>query len=145
MVDIREELDKKGIYACKTVGNSMEPMLVQGRDTVIVKKAEFPLKKFDIPVYTRIDHYTMHRIVRVTASGRYVICGDNRPDKEYDITDKDIVGVLAGFYQGDRYIECGSEEELQYAIRACKTYYKRALKHFIFRVKRKLKKIFGSK
>ena len=141
MVDIRKELEEKGIYASKTMGNSMQPMLVQGRDTVIIKKPEFPLKKFDIPVYVRKNHYTMHRIVKVTSSG-YVICGDNRPDKEYDITDKDIVGVLAGFYQGDKYIEAGSEEDLQYAKRACRTYPKRAFRHFLFKAKRKLKRMF---
>ncbi len=141
MVDIKKILDEKGIYASKTMGNSMEPMLVQGRDTVIVKKPEFPLKKFDIPVYIRKDHYTMHRIVKIKKSG-YVICGDNRPDREYDITDRDIVGVLAGFYQGERYIECGSEEDLKYAKRACRTYPIRAVRHFFFKAKRKLRRMF---
>ena len=144
MVDIRKELEEKGIYASKTLGNSMEPMLVQGRDTVIIKKPEFPLKKFDIPVYRRKDHYTMHRIVKVSASG-YVICGDNRPDKEYDITDKDILGVMAGFYQGDRYIEAGSAEDLRYARKACRSYPVRALKYFLFKAKRKLKRILRKK
>ncbi len=140
MTDIKKVLDEKGVYVSKTMGNSMEPMLVQGRDTVIVKKPVFPLKKYDIPIYRRKNHYTMHRIVKVTKSG-YVICGDNRPDKEYDITDKDIVGVLVGFYQKDKYIECGGEEDLHYARLACKTYPKRAFKHFVYKVKRKLKRM----
>jgi len=138
--DIRKILDENGVYVSKTVGNSMEPMLVEGRDTVIVKKPVFPLKKFDIPVYVRKDHYTMHRIVKVTKSG-YVICGDNRPDKEYDITDDKIVGILDGFYQGDKYIQCGGKEDMEYAKRACRTYPIRAFRHFVFKVKRKLKRM----
>ncbi len=140
MVDIKKVLDEKGVYVSKTMGNSMEPMLVQGRDTVIIKKAQFPLKKFDIPVYRRKDHYTMHRIVKITKNG-YVICGDNRPDREYDITDADIVGVLEGFYQGDKYIEAGSQADLNYAKKACRTYPVRAFRHFVFKVKRKLKRM----
>ena len=144
VTDIKKVLDEKGVYVSKTMGNSMEPMLVQGRDTVIIKKPVFPLKKFDVPVYRRKDHYTMHRIIKVTPKG-YVICGDNRPDREYDITEKDIVGVLEGFYQGDRYIECGSEEELRYARQAQKTYPKRAIRHLVFKAKRKLKRILKEK
>lgn len=144
MADIRKVLDEKGVYISKTMGNSMEPMLVQGRDTVVIKKPEFPLKKYDIPVYRRKDHYTMHRIVKVKKSG-YVICGDNRPDREYDITDKDIVGVMAGFYQADKYIEAGSEEDIMYAKKACRAYPKRAFRFFVQKVKRKLKRMFRKK
>ncbi len=141
---IEKAIAEKGIYACKTVGNSMNPMLVEGRDTVLIKKAEFPLKKYDIPVYRRLDHYTMHRIIKVTKKG-YVINGDNRPDLERDITDKDIVGVLAAFYNDGEYIECGSKEDLYYAKRARITYPIRFIKSFPKRLRVKLKRIFNVK
>lgn len=144
MVDIEKILDEKGIYTAKTVGNSMEPMLVQGRDTVIVKKAEFPLKKYDIPVYRRKNHYTMHRIVKVTKNG-YIINGDNRPDLEKDITDKDIVGVLAAAYRNGEYMECGSAEDIAFAKRARRTYPIRAFRFFLFRAKGKIKRILKIK
>ncbi len=144
MVDIEKILEEKGIYAAKTVGNSMNPMLVQGRDTVIIKKPCFPLKKFDIPVYRRKDHYTMHRIVKVTKNG-YVINGDNRPDLERDITEKDIVGVLAAFYHKGVYVECGSSVDIGFAKRARRTYPLRFLKSVVIRAKRKIKRIFKKK
>ena len=140
---IEKAIAEKGIYAGKTVGNSMNPMLVEGRDTVLIKKAEFPLKKNDIPVYRRLDHYTMHRIIKVTKDGKYVINGDNRPDYEYDITDKDIVGVLAAFYHNGEYIECGSDKDLYYAKRARRTYPLRVIKSLPRRIKAKLKRIFN--
>ncbi len=137
---IEKALAEKGVYASKTEGDSMEPMLVQGRDTVIIKKAEFPLKKYDIPVYHRDGHYTMHRIVKVTDQG-YVICGDNRINLEYDITDEDIVGVLAAFYHKGKYVEYGDAEYMRFARRAVRNYPLRVLKSLPKRVKRKLKKI----
>ena len=128
-------LNEKGIYACKTVGDSMQPMLVEGRDTVIIKKPEFPLKKFDIPVYKRDDHYTMHRIVRVTKRG-YVICGDNRANLERDITDDKIVGVLAAFYHNGEYVEYGDREYMRYAKSAYRKYLARRLKQAMKKIKR---------
>ena len=86
----------------------MNPMLAQGRDIVVVAAPEFPLKKYDIPVYRRNDHYTMHRIVKVTKKG-YIICGDNRAYLEKDINDNDIIGVLKGFYKNGEYISCEDE------------------------------------
>lgn len=139
---IEKAIAEKGIYAGKTVGNSMNPMLVEGRDTVLIKKPEFPLKKYDIPVYRRLDHYTMHRIIKVTKQG-YVINGDNRPDLERDITDKDIVGVLAAFYHNGEYIECGGKKDIYYARRARRTYPIRFIKYLPIRLKAKIKRILN--
>ena len=84
---IEDELELRGKYISKTEGTSMEPMLRQGRDRVVIVKPQFPLKKYDVPVYRRGDHYTMHRIIKIKKDGRYVICGDNRINFEYDITE----------------------------------------------------------
>ncbi len=133
---ITSALNEKGIYASKTIGDSMKPMLVEGRDTVLIKKPEFPLKKYDIPVYKRGDHFTMHRIVKVTKRG-YVICGDNRTFLERDITNEKIVGVLAAFYHNGKYVEYGDKEYMRYAKRACRTYPIRWLKAQWKRIKRR--------
>ncbi len=119
----------------------MEPMLKQGRDKVVIVPPEFPLKKYDVPVYHRDGHYTMHRIIKVLKNGKYVINGDNRLDYEYDITDNEIVGVLKAFYQGDKYIECTDKEYLKYVKRRRATYPIRKVKNFIGRVCRKIKNI----
>ena len=103
MKEIEKCLEKHGVYMTTTEGNSMAPMLKTG-DRIVVRKPTFPLKKYDIPVYRRDGHYTMHRIVKVTKSG-YVICGDNRTHLERDITDKDIVGVFAGMYRDENLLK----------------------------------------
>ena len=141
---IERALAEKDIYASKTEGVSMEPMLVQGRDTVIIKKPQFPMKKYDIPVYHRGDKYVMHRVVKVKKNG-YIICGDNCITLERDITDKDIVGVLAAFYHNGKYVEYGDREYVRYAKRAVRSYPLRLLKYFVAKGKGKLKRILKVK
>ncbi len=122
----------------------MNPMLVEGRDKVVIVPPKFPLKKYDVPVYRKLGHYTMHRIVKVTKYG-YIICGDNRGNLEKNVKKEDIVGMLDGFYQGDKYIDCQDKEFLQYGINAVKTLSKRRIKHFIKRVIRKIKRMIKNK
>lgn len=140
MQNIERLLAEKGIYACATQGNSMEPMLREGRDRVIITRPEFPLKKYDVPVYRRDGHYTMHRIVWVTKKG-YIICGDNRAVLEKDITDKDIVGVLEGYYRGDEYISCEDKEYLRYVKSVCRKYPIRLAKYITYRITDKIKRM----
>ncbi|MBR5614050.1 MAG: S24/S26 family peptidase [Clostridia bacterium] len=135
---IEKALEEKGVYAGKTTGDSMYPMLMQGRDTVIIKKPEFPLKKFDVPVYHNDGHYTMHRIIKVRKNG-YVIRGDNRIHREFK-TEDEIVGVLAAFYHNGKYVECDDEEFLRYAKQAQRTFLVRVARRAAQKVKAKIKK-----
>lgn len=137
MKGIEETLKTDKIFIGKTQGDSMYPMLVEGRDTVIIVPPVFPLKKYDVPVYRRDGHYTMHRIVRATKKG-YVICGDNRTHLERDITDNDIVGVLEAFYHNGKYVECTDKKYLQYARKICR---KLPFKIFARKIKSIYKKI----
>ena len=137
---LEEILKQNGIYITLTKGDSMNPMLVEGRDKVVIVPPEFPLKKYDVPVYRKMGHYTMHRIVRLTKNG-YIICGDNRAVLEKNVREEDIVGMLDGFYQGDKYIDRHDKEFLQYGIDAVMTLPKRRIKYFFKRVVRKIKRI----
>lgn len=142
MIGLEESLKQSGIYVTTTKGDSMNPMLVEGRDRVIIVPPKFPLKKYDVPVYRKMGHYTMHRVVKVTKSG-YIICGDNRIYLEKNVREEDIVGMLEGFYQGDKYISSTDKEFIQYGINAIKTLPKRRIKNFIKCVIRKVKGIVG--
>ena len=144
MSNIEKVLAEKGICVTTTKGDSMNPMLVEGRDRVVVVTPEFPLKKYDIPVYRKMGHYTMHRIVKVTKNG-YIICGDNRGTLEKNVKESDIIGVLNGFYQGDRFISCEDEEFLQYGKKAVRGLPMRLVKNFFRRAVRKIKRMIKSK
>ena len=130
MSNIEKVLAEKGICVTATKGDSMNPMLVEGRDKVVVVTPKFPLKKYDVPVYRKMGHYTMHRIVKVTKNG-YIICGDNRGNLEKNVKESDIIGVLNGFYQWDRYIDHTDEEFINYGITAVKGLTKRRIKEFL--------------
>ncbi len=138
MLGLEESLKQNGIYVTQTKGDSMNPMLVEGRDKVVIVPPVFPLKKHDIPVYRKQGHYTMHRIVKVTKKG-YIICADNRGVLETTVKESDIVGMLEGFYQEDKYIGREDSEFMEYAKLAEKTLYKRVIKRYSKRLLQKLK------
>ena len=140
MSNIEKVLRENGICITSTKGDSMNPMLVEGRDRVVVVLPKFPLKKYDVPVYRKMGHYTMHRIVKVTKNG-YIICGDNRGKLEKNVKETDIIGVLNGFYQGDRYISCSDEEYLKYAKKVVRRLPVRRIKNFVGRALKRIKLI----
>ena len=111
---VEEYLKQDGIYVGLTRGVSMRPMLRAGKDTILISPLSEPLKKYDVPLYRKGEAYVLHRIVAVREKG-YVICGDNCTEKEYDVTDGDIVGVLSGFRRGKRYVAIDSRWYLLYA------------------------------
>ena len=85
------------------VGTSMLPLLRQGRDLFIVeKRGADRLRRGDVVLYRRPpDQYVLHRIVKVREKD-YVILGDNCVNREYGITDEDILGVMTGFVRDGR-------------------------------------------
>ena len=89
-----EILKREGKLIYTNKGDSMLPMIREGKDLLEIEAIQGPLKKYDIPLYRRDSgQYVLHRIVKVRADD-YVICGDNRRRKESGITDRHIVGVL---------------------------------------------------
>ncbi|MDD6659231.1 MAG: S24/S26 family peptidase [Eubacteriales bacterium] len=103
---IKEILDTYGKYTGLTMGTSMQPLIHQQRDNIIVVKNKGRLKKYDVPVYvTPQGKYIMHRVIEVH-DDHYIIVGDNLTNREY-VTDDMICGVLVGFYKnGKKYIDC---------------------------------------
>lgn len=140
MKGIEKALKEDKLFIGKTQGDSMYPMLVSGRDSVVIKPPVFPLKKYDVPVYRRDGHYTMHRIVKVTRRG-YIICGDNRTYLEKNIKDKDIVGVLSAFYHNGKLIKCTDKAYIRYSKKVCRTLPTRMIKNLIKKIVRKIYKI----
>ena len=91
----------------RTRGTSMRPLLRQGRDIVVIKRPEFPLKAGDAPLY-RVKskkELVLHRILNVRKDGVYIIRGDNLFVKEY-VAESQIVGVMKAFYRDGKYCDC---------------------------------------
>ncbi len=99
-----EFLARDGRLVYSNVGDSMLPLIRQGRDLLVIKPKTGRLKKYDIPLYKRgSGRYVLHRVLKVRP-GDYVICGDNRWSREYGITDENIVGVLAAVIRDGKEI-----------------------------------------
>ena len=104
---IEDILQENGFYISTTVGMSMYPLLRNRKDTIVIRPVHKPLKQYDVPLYKRGGKYVLHRIVKVLPTG-YVICGDNCLNREYDITDAQIIGVLSEIVRGERKIRLDS-------------------------------------
>lgn len=109
-----EDAVKKGNFVIHPHGVSMWPMIRNGKDSLVINPVEGRLKKYDIPLYKdNRGRYVVHRIIKVTEDG-YVICGDGLYEIEYDITDKNIIGVVTGYFRGEKFIPCDAKNYLRY-------------------------------
>lgn len=128
-----EELDKKGILVYTNKGNSMYPLIRQGKDVLIIKKTNRRLKKMDVPLYKRESgQYVLHRIIKVNEND-YVIRGDNTYYNETGIRDDQILGVLSGVIRVGKEISVNSFSYKLYSYFWYYTYYLRKL---IIKIKR---------
>ena len=100
----RRVLEEVGYYVSTPLGKSMRPMLRDGKDNILVEKPTGRLKKFDVALYTRADGTSvLHRVVKVREKD-YAIRGDNCDYTEYGVTDEDLIGVMTGFWRGERFV-----------------------------------------
>lgn len=101
-----EQLQQHGVLVYTNVGDSMMPLLRQGRDLMVIeKRPEGRMKKYDAVLYKRptTGAYVMHRILKVRKDD-YVLCGDNRTWREYGVKDDWILGVLTAVIRDGKQI-----------------------------------------
>lgn len=100
---LEEIINLTGCLCVEIKGTSMNPLLKQGVNKVYIEKPKTRLKKGDVALYKRDSgEYVLHRVMKVLPDG-YVFCGDNHFVLEYGITDKHIVGVMQGYYTGEKF------------------------------------------
>ena len=102
LLTVEQALEREGIFVTTTSGVSMEPLFRHRRDTIVIVPPKGRLGKYDVPLYRRGNDYVLHRVVEVTPDG-YVICGDNCINKEFSVTDEDVLGVMTEFYRKGRH------------------------------------------
>lgn len=137
---IEEILESDGRYLAPTVGDSMEPMLHNRKNTVVIEKSNHILKKYDVPLYKRptTNQYVLHRIIKVDLKHKqYIIVGDNRWRKE-KVPFSWVIGVLVGYYkENNTYVNCLDKDYIKYAKRIVRNYPFRTIKLIIKRLFRK--------
>ena len=140
-----EYLEEYGTLTYTNVGVSMIPLLRQGKDLFTVRKKENArCARGDVILYRRKpDSYVLHRVVEVRPDD-YVVLGDNCVEKEYGITDSDILGVMTGFTRSGKDY---SVDDLSYRIYTFLTLNTQGLriaaKKTASRLRRLAKKVIG--
>lgn len=104
---IEDIIAREGVYVSTISGRSMNPMLVNRRDTVAISPVSGRLKKYDVALYKVGGKYVLHRVVKVLPDS-YIMCGDNCISLEYGITDADIIGKLCEVWRGDEKLDLNS-------------------------------------
>lgn len=122
-------------------GTSMLPMILGGRDHVVLSPVTGKLKKHDIPLYRRDNgHYVLHRIVK--AGETYTMVGDNQYQKEPGIRQDQLLAVVSAFVRdGKRYLVTDPSYRAYYLF----WYYSRPIRRCIGAGKRMLRPLIKKK
>ena len=122
-------------------GISMQPMLRNGQDSVVLSPVNKPLKKYDLPLYRRPDgQFVLHRIVAVTGDS-YTCMGDNQFVPEPGVGRHQVIAVVTSFTRrGRRW----SADSVCYRVYCRLWHFSRPVRHLVRRgwgfIKRSLKK-----
>ena len=120
---IAEKIAAGGSFSFGPKGISMLPLIKQGEDSVVISPVTGRLKKYDVPLYRRENgQFVLHRVVGVRRHS-YVMCGDNQYDREYGITDKNIIGIMTKIKKPDRVISVTDSEYKKYSVKRVRYQY----------------------
>ena len=131
---IREVLDSGGEFTIFPRGTSMLPLIVQGRDSVALVKAD-TLRRGDIAFFKRSGgEFVLHRIVG-EKDGTFTMCGDNQLSLEFGIKPEQVIARVEYITRKGKRI---SADRLSYRI-----YVALWRSFFIRRVYFKLRRVFN--
>ena len=86
MAQLRELLDEQlahGEALLPVTGNSMWPLLADGRDMVRLARLDRRVQRGDIALYQKADgSYLLHRVIRLCAPETCICCGDAQWERE---------------------------------------------------------------
>ena len=139
---MQEQIENGGEVKFSPKGISMLPLIEEGRDSVILKKAPDRLNKYDVVLYRRANgNFVLHRVVGVKKDS-YIMCGDNQFSYEKNVKPNSILAIMTGLYQGDKYISVSDTEYITYSKRIVR---KQNIRYNILRIKVHAKKLLGIK
>ena len=105
---IEEILLSGGKVKILASGKSMEPVILDGQDTVVLKKAEKPLQKNDIVLFKRDNgKLVLHRIIAGDGN-KITLRGDSQWTTETVDTSR-VMGVLDAIERNGRSLKADSE------------------------------------
>ncbi len=140
---IEEVLNSGGEFHLYPKGTSMLPLLVQERDSVVLRRnSKMPAKKHDIAFYRRSNgQFVLHRVMQIEKDGTYTMCGDNQTRLEYGIRREQIIAYVSAIYRKGKRIKMENTGHLMYVFWWTKMPI-RKLMFFVKRAKGKVIRIF---
>lgn len=118
-IDVIEEvLAAGGEFRLYPRGESMLPLIVQGKDSVVLKRGfELPAKKNDIAFYRRSNgQFVLHRVMRIEKDGTYTMCGDHQVTLEYGICREQIIAYVSELYKDEKKLKQNSPRYKMYLL-----------------------------
>lgn len=143
-IDVIEEvLASGGEFQLFPKGTSMLPLIVQTRDTVVLKRNfDIPAKKHDIAFYRRKNgQFVLHRVMKICNDGTYIMCGDNQTVLEKGIEPSQIIGYVSGINRKGKNIRIDGVAYKAYVFFWCFQPIRR-IGFFLKRVKGKAGRVF---
>lgn len=144
-----EILKNDGVLCYTNVGNSMYPMIKQGRDVLVIKTLpERSLQKYDVVLYKRTENdgktsYILHRILKKVENG-YWIVGDHCTCGEI-VINSSIIGILDSIVRDGSTKRFDSFRYKLYVVFWCKPYHFRfavlKLRLFLYGITKRILKI----
>ena len=108
LAKIRLALETAGVCRLTVTGSSMVPFLREGRDAVLLAPLDRPARRGDILFYLRgPETPILHRVHRVEADGRLLLCGDAQVGLE-PVSQEQILALVTHIDRAGRQIPCGS-------------------------------------
>lgn len=109
---IAEGLSAGGTYRFYPKGTSMLPLLIEGKDSIILSSV-CDLKKGDIVLYRRENGmFVIHRIVKFADT--FTMCGDGQFVLEKGIKKKQILAKVTAIYKGEKFLTFDNKSYLFY-------------------------------
>ena len=135
-----EELGRSGKLLYTNVGVSMRPLLREGRDVMVIERAE-DFRTLDAVLFRRPGvsgrgAYVLHRILKVLPNGNYWIVGDNCIEGE-TVAKENVLGVLTGVMRDGKLLRVTDFRYRLYVHLWCAPY---CLRFFVLRAKGWLKR-----
>ncbi len=138
-----QQLSERGKIIYTNVGDSMMPLIKQGRDVLIIERPVAPLRRGDIPLYKRDSgQYVLHRIISARR-GKYRICGDNRISVERGIEDRHIIGILTGLIRDGKELSVKEAEGGLYRFYICRLFFVRVIVFKLRALGRRVRELFA--
>lgn len=131
-ISIEDQLEKDEIIQT-TIGYSMYPMLINRKTLVKIKKVDYKLDKYDLPLYKRKDQYVIHRIIEVRENS-YIIRGDNTYVNEI-VPFNGVIGIVDAFYRKGKWYSIENKNYKRYIYLWSKTY---CIRKILVNIKRKI-------